>query len=256
MAFAPAFWQEDNNVWLNTVVGDIIQTNELTNRAGLCRTAGYDQHEDLIEVPWDEEFLRKPPEAASRASLTSSIREKSRSMSIAELDESIKRGGTPNSLSSWPKRRSRQQPSSDEPRELHRVQSDTAVHTASQFQYHQPTSEYFPPHPAVLRHSRRWGSESNSWSAMSKHSSLSDRDWEEPLRSGDSSSQRAHSPTSPRESTEDYPSSWKLTLIVVGLCLAVFLISVDRSIITTVCSHRSFSRLSSTDTRPGNPPNH
>jgi hypothetical protein len=33
---------------------------------------------------------------------------------------------------------------------------------------------------------------------------------------------------------EGFLSGWPLTLLVVGLCLAVFLISIDRTIITTV----------------------
>ena len=37
------------------------------------------------------------------------------------------------------------------------------------------------------------------------------------------------------EADEEYPKSWKLALLVIGLCLAVFLLSADRTMLTTGC---------------------
>lgn len=38
-----------------------------------------------------------------------------------------------------------------------------------------------------------------------------------------------------RQVEEDYPKSWALAFLLVGLCLAVFVMSADRTIVTTVC---------------------
>lgn len=38
-----------------------------------------------------------------------------------------------------------------------------------------------------------------------------------------------------RQLEEEYPKSWTLAFLLVGLCLAVFVMSADRTIVTTVC---------------------
>ena len=267
MAFAPAFWQEDNNTWLNTVVGDIIHTNESSSGSGLCRTAGYDPDDDhTVEVPWQEPFLRKPPEAGSQTSLPLQPQEKSRLRSIADLDKSIKRASTPNSQSTWSKRKSAKSSFSDEPRSLYGVASASSAGDDLQSSHHLrsssghqlygglsridsaeplqpgPKDALFPPHPAVVRNFHTPLTASNLSRVTSEYDGLNNEEPEEKTGPGliqqpvDTAEERAE---------ENYPSSWKLSLIVIGLCLSVFLISVDRNIITTVRyhPHQSFRKL-------------
>ena len=267
-SFAAAYQREQNDAWLNQIVGEIIDPSQRIN----CRDLGRDSDGDLVDDPdyvsADDDFENSEKQQNGRTRASS----QSTSGSFVTAP-----GPSRLSSRSRPRRKSSKHSSKASRSQLGR-QSEHSRRRLSDGGSQVPASPLSGTTEAASRSSRLYydGTRADQASpeAMPPKSrapaykqvarppkalyrSISSQVWEKPgLRRQDSrlsaisefsgfASHPAIRPLEKRDvlgeaagpSEEDeteYPGPLALALIIVGICLSVFIISLDRNIITTV----------------------